>query len=69
MEFANVYNSIKRNIPFSHFTHIFAKIEKTDKILYFSMLEMISMERALNFGQNYFFNEGKVRNFIFVIAS
>ena len=30
---------------------------------------MISMERALNFGQNHLFNKEIVRNFIFVIAS
>ena len=33
------------------------------------MLEMISMERALNFGQNHLFKREIVRNFIFVIAS
>ena len=56
-------------IQFSHFTGIFAKIEKTDEILYFSMLEMISMERALNFGPNHLFKKEIFRNFIFVIAS
>ena len=30
---------------------------------------MISMERALNFGQNHLFKKEIVRNFIFVIAS
>ena len=33
------------------------------------MLEMISMERALNFGPNHLFKKEIFRNFIFVIAS